>query len=161
MQTMSSEAVTGEKMKCCANCGISAVDEIKLKDCNDGCDLVKYCGDMCQENNREQHEEACKKRLAEIRDRDLFEQPDGRHLGDCPICCLPLSIDPQKSTLMSCCSQLICNGCDLANQKREFEAGLEMRCAFCREPLIKSDREIQKRFKKRIKKNLQSVDLVK
>lgn len=40
----------------CASCGIAAVDDVKLKDCNGGCDLVKYCGDDCQENHREQHD---------------------------------------------------------------------------------------------------------
>jgi TPR repeat protein len=54
---------------------------------------------------------------------------------------------------MSCCSQLICNGCDLANSKREIEAGLEERCAFCREPLTISKEEGNKRRMKRIKKN--------
>jgi len=32
----------------CACCGIAAVDDIKLKLCDGGCDLVKYCGDECQ-----------------------------------------------------------------------------------------------------------------
>ena len=27
----------------CACCGIAGVDDVKLKDCNGGCDLVKYC----------------------------------------------------------------------------------------------------------------------
>ena len=60
----------------CACCGIAAVDDIKLKDCDGGCDLVKYCGDGCQENHREQHEEECNKRKAELHDKELFTQPD-------------------------------------------------------------------------------------
>ena len=80
---------------CCANCGIAEVDDIKLKDC-DGCDLVKYCSDKCQENHREQHEAACKKRKAELRDKELFEQPDGSHYGECPLCFLPMPIDQSK-----------------------------------------------------------------
>jgi hypothetical protein len=39
---------------------------------------------------------------------------------------------------------LICNGCDYANQKRENEQGLEHRCAFCREPVVKSQEEYDK-----------------
>ena len=75
----------------CACCGTAAVvDNVKLKDCDAGCDLVKYCSDDCQENHREQHEEECMKRMAELRDDDLFTMPDGSHLGECPICCLPL-----------------------------------------------------------------------
>ena len=54
---------------CCASCGIAEVDDIKLKECNGGCDLVKYCNDICSENHREQHDEECKKRKAELRDK--------------------------------------------------------------------------------------------
>ena len=31
----------------CASCGRAEVDDIKLKMCDGGCDLVKYCGDEC------------------------------------------------------------------------------------------------------------------
>jgi len=56
---------------------------------------------------------------------------------------------------MDCCSKLICNGCNFANihVKREKEAGLEMRCTFCREPMPKSQEEVTMRCEKRIKKN--------
>ena len=91
--------------------------------------------------------------MAKIRDDDLFMQPEKSYMGDCPICCLPLPIDPQKSISMSCCSKIICNGCHIANMKREYEAGLEMRCAFCRELLANSNEESDKRLMKRIKKN--------
>ena len=32
----------------CACCGVAAIDDVKLKDCDDGCDLVKYCSNECQ-----------------------------------------------------------------------------------------------------------------
>ncbi len=83
--------------------------------------------------------------------RDLFTLPDSSHLGECPICCLPLSIDEKKSAMMNCCCKLICIGCNFANQKREMEAGLEHRCAFCREPAPKSKEEADKQEMKRIK----------
>ena len=128
---------------CCASCGKAEIDDMKkLKKCDGGCDLVKYCRDECQENHREQHEEECKKRKAEIRDRDLFEQPDSSCYGDCPICCLPLPLDLQKSTFMTCCCKSICNGCDYANKVREFKEGLQQRCVFFRELLPKSHREL-------------------
>jgi hypothetical protein len=149
---MSSEGAAVDMM-CCANCGISAIDEIKLKDCDGGCDLVKYCNDDCQENHREQHEEECKKRLIQIRDKQLFTQPDESYMGECPICFLPLSLDESKSAFMSCCCQTICKGCNIANQKREYEAGLEQRCAFCREPLPETKEEHHRRVMKRVKKN--------
>ncbi len=152
MGTENNEAVVEEV---CASCGKAEVDDVKLKKCNGGCDLAKYCSDGCQENHGEQHEEECKKRMAELRDRDLFEQPDESHFGECPICCLPLSIDWKKSSLMSCCSKRICHGCSYANQKREDEAGLERRCAFCREPLPKSgeEAEVNENIMNRVKKN--------
>ncbi len=148
---MSSEEAAAEV--CCADCGKAEVDDVKLKDCDDGCDLVKYCSDICQGNHREQHEEECKKRLAELRDDDLFTMPEGSHLGECPICFLPLPLDESKSAFMTCCSKTICNGCTYANTKREFVAGLEQRCAFCREPLPKTQEEFDKNIMERVKKN--------
>jgi tetratricopeptide (TPR) repeat protein len=150
---MSSEAAAAEEMMCCANCGISAIDDVKLKDCNGGCDLVKYCSGDCQEDHKDNHGEERKKRMIELRDNDLFTPPEGSHLGECPICCLPLSIVASKSTFMGCCSKSICIGCEYANTEREREAGLRQRCAFCREPTTKSKEEWNKIIMKRIKKN--------
>ncbi len=132
----------------CASCGRPAVDDVKLKKCT--CNLVKYCTVDCQDNHREQHEEECKKRMAEIRDDNLFEQPDRSR--ECPICFLPLSLDITKSIFMQCCSQFICNGCDYANQKREIEGGLEHRCPFCREQAPISQEEADKQEMERVKK---------
>src|SRR5210317_466124 len=106
----------------CACCGIGAVDDVTLKKCT--CDLVKYCSDGCRELDRPEHAGVCRKRLAEIHNDNLFTQPDESHLGECPICCLPLPLDHKKSGFMGCCSKTICNGCNIANQKREFEGGL-------------------------------------
>ncbi len=137
----------------CASCGIAAVDDVKLKICDGGCDLVKYCSDGCQELHRVQHEEECKRRVDEIRDKELFTQPDSSHLGECPICCLPLSIYPSKSMLSTCCCKIICSGCNYANTKREYEQGLEQRCVYCREPAPKSQEESDKNIMERVKKN--------
>jgi len=141
------------KNNCCAYCGVAAIDHVKLKMCDGGCDLVKYCSDDCQKNYRERHEEECKKRVEELRDVELFTKPDSSHLGECPICFLPLSLDPRKSTMMGCCGKIICNGCHYANQKREIEEGLERRCAFCREPVALSKKEADERILNRVKKN--------
>ena len=84
-------AATGKN---CASCGIAEVDVVKLKEC-DGCDLVSYCGDACQELHRPEHAGKCKKRAAELRDELLFKQPESSHMGDCPICCLPLSLNKE------------------------------------------------------------------
>ena len=87
------------------------------------------------------------------RDRDLFTLPDSSHLGECPICFLPLPLEGPKSTLMRCCCKIICNGCHIANQKRENEEGLKHKCALCRQPVPKSNEEGEKRLMKRMKKN--------
>ena len=98
---------------CCANCGIAGVDDIILEECND-CDLVKYCSDNCREDHREEHNEECKKRQAELYDKKLFTQPDETHLGECPLCFLPMPLDPKKSAFWTCCSKYICMGCIVA-----------------------------------------------
>eukprot|EP00984_Skeletonema_dohrnii_P011402 scaffold4542_cov150-Skeletonema_dohrnii-CCMP3373.AAC.7 len=104
MSAAEAEAV----MMCCASCacGIAEVNNTKLMEC-DACDLVRYCSDKCQQDHSQQHETVCKERAAELRDEILFRQPEGTHRGDCPICCLPFSIDMKNSTksaLYTCCS---------------------------------------------------------
>ena len=133
------ETATADTMMCCASCGKAEVDDVKLKICT-ACKLVKYCSVECQKNHRPQHKKACRKRMAEIRDDELFTQPDESHLGECPICCLPLPIDVKKSTINSCCCNRICRGCVYAHQKHEMEMGLENKCPFCRE-LIPENQE--------------------
>ena len=80
----STTSVKGEGLdEVCACCGIAKVDDIKLNICDGGCDFVKYCSDDCQGNHREQHDEECKKRKAELHDKQLFTQPDSNYLGEC------------------------------------------------------------------------------
>jgi tetratricopeptide (TPR) repeat protein len=136
----------------CASCGKAAVDNVKLKICT-ACKLVKYCSVDCQKNHRPQHKRECKKRAAEIRDNRLFTKPDETYLGECPICCLPHSLDITKSTVNSCCSQIICNGCWHANLSRETAEGLEHKCTYCREPVPKTEEEIDQNLTKRVKAN--------
>jgi hypothetical protein len=135
----------------CANCGKSAVDDVTLKKC--ACNLVKYCGVGCQRNHRPQHKKACKNQMAEIRGDRLFTLPEISHLGECPICLLPLPLDMKKSTMFSCCSKLICKGCEYANLKREAEENLDHRCPFCRHPQPENDTECEKLALERVEKN--------
>ena len=116
--------------------------------------LPNFQSDMiCQKDHRNQHMRGCKKRAAELRDESLFMQPESSYLGDCPICCLPLSLDKTKSCIMTCCSKVICKGCAYANKLREWEMMLEQACPFCREPLSKTDEEHDKQTMKRIEAN--------
>ena len=96
------EESESDAMQRCASCGVAGGDDIKLKNCDD-CDLVRYCGDECQNNHKSEHEEDCKKRAAELRDDLLFTQPESSHHGDCPICLLPLPLDQDKHTFNACC----------------------------------------------------------
>ena len=144
----------GEVADVCASCGISEIDEIKLKTCT-ACKLVRYCSVECQKKHRPQHKRACKKRMAELRDEILFKQPESSDRGDCPICCLPIPLDPQKSGLMPCCSKAICNGCLHADiiRQRGLVIPQEPSCAFCREPLPTTKEEIIAMLMKRVEKN--------
>ena len=149
-------AVYGEEkeeaadVSCCVSCGKAAVDNVKLKICT-ACKLVKYCSVECQKNHRPMHKKACKKRATEIRDDNLFQQPDESYLGECPICCLPLPFDIEKWTIMTCCCKYICKGCAHANYLREAEQGLEQRCPYCREPVPKTVEERDQNYEKRVK----------
>ena len=136
---------------CCASCGVTEIDDIKLVPC-DACYLVRYCSDACREEHISQHEERCKKRAAELRDELLFKQPESTHLGDCPICSLPM-LDIEKSSLMACCSKEICCGCLLANGRREMEMRLAFKCPFCRKAWQETEEERDQRLMKRIEAN--------
>ena len=136
----------------CASCGVTENDDIKLKNCT-ACYLVRYCGVKCQRDHRPQHKKDCKKRAAELRDEILFKQPESSSFGDCPICCLPLPLDTQKFCLMSCCSKRVCDGCNVANQKREVEMRLQRSCPFCRTPVAKTEEEGIERLIKRVEVN--------
>ena len=136
----------------CASCGVAEGADIKLKKCT-ACYLVRYCSVKCQKEHRSKHKKECKKRAAELREEILFKQPEGSCWGDCPICCLPLPVDPEKSTMMDCCSKIICNGCNYANQKREYEGRHQHKCAFCRKPLSKTKEKINEQLMKRVEAN--------
>jgi tetratricopeptide (TPR) repeat protein len=136
---------------CCASCGMAECDNIKLKKCT-ACQLVRYCGVECQKNHRPKHKKECKKRAAELRDELLFKQPESSHLGDCPICMIPLSLDLNKSTMTSCCSKVICIGCARADMIRVVQESLDPTCPFCRKP-VPTKEEVEENIMKRIEAN--------
>jgi hypothetical protein len=132
----------------CANCGIGIAKFyfIKLEEC-DGCDHVKYCSNNCKEAHRKQREETRKTRAVILHDKRLFRQPDGGHLGECPLCFLPLPLAPEKTTFKSCCSKIVCDGCCYAHL---ISKGGD-RCPFCRELAPGDDEDNNSRTMKRIK----------
>ncbi|KAK1733146.1 hypothetical protein QTG54_016123 [Skeletonema marinoi] len=139
-------------MMCCALCGTAQVDDIKLKTCT-ACKSVRYCSIKCQKEHRSQHKRACKKRAAELHDEILFKQPESSYEGDCPICFLPRSLDQKKSTMMSCCSKIICNGCVYSNDSRIYQEKLVYACPFCRHLDPKTKDEEIKNIMKRVNAN--------
>ena len=143
------EAVNSEQ-SCCASCGMS--DGMKLKLCT-ACKLVRYCSVKCQKKHRPQHKRACKERAAELHDEILFRQPESSHFGDCPICCLPHSIEGFEERVVSgCCSKMICSGCFYADNVRQSNGTLKV-CLFCRHPLATSQEEAHKLLMKRVEAN--------
>ena len=148
-----SAAAEEDEVVLCASCGTAGSDGIKLKNCT-ACYLVRYCSVKCQKDHRPRHKKECKKRAAELRDELLFKQPESSYLGDCPICCLPLHLDPEKSFFMSCCSKSICDGCSYGNQKRAIDRRLqEAECPFCRKALPSTKDVLMKQLMKRIEVN--------
>ena len=67
----------------------------------------------------------------------FFRQPESSNFGDCPICLLPLSIEPMKSNMMECCSK----------------QRLNPKCPFCRHPAPKTEEEFEKNRMKRVEAN--------
>ena len=86
----------------------------------------------------------------ELHDRKLFTQPDETHLGDCPLCFLPMPLKSEKSMFKTCCSETICQGCLYAHYMSNInDRAKALRCPFCRVPT--NDDENDKRMMKRIK----------
>ncbi len=138
---------------CCASCGKAEVDDTKLKQC-DGCDLARYCSDACEEDHRPEHEAKCKERAAELRDELLFKQPEGSYLGDCPICCLPLPLDPySRNRVQPCCTKVICDGCSHTNALRHLQEKIQLTCPFCRHSAAETREEMETNKMKRIAAN--------
>jgi hypothetical protein len=146
------EVAAGDDTCCCACCGIAAVDDIKLKKCT-ACKQVRYCSVECQKYHRPKHKRECKKRAAEIRDKILFKLPESTHLGDCPICLIPLPLEERKYGMKTCCSKIVCNGCIYANATREIKERLKHACPFCRCPMATSKAEDDVNFMKRLEVN--------
>jgi len=126
--------VYSDSKNVCASCGIVEVDGDRKK-----------CG-TCETF-------ACAKRVAESRDEILFKQPQSTNLGDCPICCLPLSYDLALSSVLPCCCQMICYGCQLANEIREKEERIKHKCPFCRHPAFESVEGYYRSIMKRVEAN--------
>ncbi|EJK77370.1 hypothetical protein THAOC_00804 [Thalassiosira oceanica] len=138
----------GDGDEACANCGKLGSDAVKLKNCT-ACRLVKYCGVECQRAHRKLHKKACKQRVAELKDEQLYNLGHERPEGDfCPICTLPIPLPTDdQSVSMACCLKRVCNGCHVAALKRGMDD-----CAFCRTPIADNDADELAMIQARVKK---------
>ena len=67
---------------------------------------------------------------------------------------IPMPLDRSKSTIITCCSIVICDGCHHANLLREAEVRRGVRrCPFCRETTPSTKEELDKFMMKRIEAN--------
>ncbi|MDB4430403.1 zinc finger MYND domain-containing protein [bacterium] len=126
----------------CASCGKVGGN---LNMCNK-CNMVKYCNAACKKKHRSKHKKACEKRVSELHDDALFKEHPPRE--DCPICFLPLPLDPGQTNFHPCCGKIICNGCIYAMKEEACGRGKIELCAFCREPEPSSAEEATKQIKK-------------
>ncbi|EJK70782.1 hypothetical protein THAOC_07831 [Thalassiosira oceanica] len=120
----------------CANCGKVSGNAVKLKNCM-ACRLVKYCSVDCQKAHRKQHKKACKRRVAELKDEQLYSQGHERSEDAfCPLCTLPIALPMnENSGFNECCTKRVCYGCVLAAQK----SGMFDTCPFCRAKMARDD----------------------
>ena len=137
----------------CSACGKKSDT---LKKCN-GCLCVWYCDKKCQNKHRKEHKKECKVIKKELDKRggklNVGNEMDIGPLGkvppreECPICMQVLPIHGSLHTYFPCCGKIICCGCD---HQHSMKSGKGRTCAFCREPLPKSDDENLARLNKRV-----------
>ena len=154
-QTMTSTATTANAA--CGNGGKAETGEKELKK-RASCKMVKYCCHDCQRSHWPKHESDFKKRAAaELLNGELFKDPPKRE--ECPICMLPLPLEPGQTNFQTCCGKLICCGCIHAQRKEDVKNGkygkyIQGACPFCREPEPTTDEMIVMRLKNGMKKNI-------
>ena len=122
---------TGIDILCaCAACGKEGASNL----CNK-CKSVMYCNAACKKRHRSKHKKQCERRVAELRDIELFKPHPPEE--DCPICFQRLPFLGTGRRYKSCCGKMICSGCIHAVQIRDKEA----LCPFCRTPTPARDGE--------------------
>ena len=128
----------------CANCGKEGANNI----CNK-CKMVTYCNAACKKKHKTKHKKACERRVAELRDIELFKQLPPR--DDCPICFLRLPYLGSGRRYKSCCGKVICSGCIYAPVYDDQGNAMDNEiCPFCRIPTPETDEEIIKGLQKRV-----------
>ena len=143
----------------CANCGKEGANN---NTCNK-CKMVKYCNAVCKKVHKKKHKKDCEEYIrlateqhneelriaAELHDIELFKQPPPEE--DCPICFLLLPSMESGWRYYVCCGKVICGGCCYAPvYDNQGNAAAVKKCSFCRTLLPTTDKEMIKRYKKRM-----------
>ena len=146
MNTTDDDKNNDEVLNICAS---KEGDSNDMNTCN-RCKMVKYCNAACKKKHRSKHKKKCDRRIAELHDEQLFEQPPPQY-EDCPICFLPMPSLDTGRRYNTCCGKMICSGCIHApvydNQGNKVTEKL---CPFCRIPISSSDEDNIKRVNRRL-----------
>ena len=137
------ENICGTNIEICANCGKEGANNT----CNK-CKSVKYCNATCKKKHKTKHKKACDRRVAELRDIELFKQPPLEE--DCAICFLRLPTLGTGRRCKSCCGKVICSGCIYAQFIRDRKNAPI--CPFCR-LMPRTGEEIMQNFMKLVEAN--------
>ena len=99
-----------------------------------------------EEQGRRQSSRRCEECVAAGNQLVLMKKGRTRsEEDDCPICQLPLPLDPTQTTFNVCCMTLVCGGCILAARKRGMND-----CPFCRSPRPEDDSQVLAMVRKRV-----------
>ena len=142
--------------KFCSACG---KESDALKKCK-GCKCVWYCNKKCQNKHRKEHKHECQVIEREIDKRggklDVGTELDVGPLGklppreECPICMLALPPYVKLHRYFACCGNTICGGCQFQHQVKSREQSVPPTCAFCREPIPKTEEKELAQLRKRV-----------
>ena len=140
----------------CSACGKESDALMKCR----ACKCVWYCDKKCQNKHWKEHKKECKRIKKELdkrggrldlgTEKDLGPLPDLPPREECPICMRALPLHESLHAYSSCCGKTVCGGCDHQHQIKSRELSLPRTCAFCREPIPRTDEEILARLSKRV-----------
>ena len=139
-------------------CSVCEKKSDTLKKCRN-CKCVWYCDKKCQRKHWKEHTHECKRIQKELDNRggksDVGTEKEVGPLGkvppreECSICMRMLPIHESLHSYFPCCGKIICCGCD---HQHSMKSGKERTCAFCREPMPRSDEEYLARLVKRVER---------
>ena len=138
--------------KFCSACGKKSDTLMKCR----ACKCVWYCDKKCQNKHWREHKKECKPIKVELdkrggkldlgSEKDLGPLPDLPPREECPICMHAMPIDGNLKYYLVCCGKNICCGCKVQHEIK-YE---ERTCAFCREPIAKTEEKALARLSKRV-----------